>query len=49
MLSSKWKSKRDYKNRKIGLCQAYTPVSLENDGLCAYVLKVLRYYRGMMS
>ena len=26
---------RDYKNRKIVLCQAYTQVSFENKGLCA--------------
>ena len=30
---------RDYKNRKIMLCQAYTQVSLKNKGLCACVLK----------
>ena len=30
---------RDYKNRKIVLCQAYTQVSLENEGLCACVPK----------
>ena len=30
---------RDYKNRKIELCQAHAQVSLQNKGLCACVLK----------